>query len=382
MNSIVLQSLKQRSNIESNKAFQRLAEKTQVLLPRCGMKEISKNRYSHSHEVATSSLMIAAKIAEQFNVSLSIIDYQESLFNTGLLHDIGHPSFGHDGAKLLSNYFKNLGLEEGFSDNNNNLVVIDKNNIYVSDYVISSTIKYPEKLYSNQKEKYLPLLNEAIDLDIKHYSSLGINLSKQSTTIACQIMDEADRNSYICSDLTDFLCLGNSLSLEDLKNHARQYKMNQFDELSALAHTIKGGSKNAIKSYFNTLKNRFNENYKLTSDGLTIINQELHHYREFLGSVEYEFFILPIKKSDNCKNNMNKLKCYIDAVVKNGFMPSRHYKTQIEKSICEKEKLVLMRDMIGEVTDWFILNYYKTEHLNEISPNSSSLSLLKKTSIC
>lgn len=359
MRSIVLQALKQRSNIESNKAFQRSAEKTQVVSPRCGMKEVTKNRYSHSYDVATCALMIAANIAEKLNVPLTQIDYLESLINICLLHDIGHTSFGHDGADLLDEYCKELGIEEGFSDNNNNLVVIDKNNIYVSDYVISSVIKYPDKLYKSQIERYMPLLKASIEMDKKHYSFISINLKEQKTTIACQIMDEADRNSYVCSDLTDFLCLGNSISLEELKDHARKYKINQYDELSALAHTIKGGSKNAIKSYFNNLKNRFNENYTLTDEGIVVLDTDLYQYREFLSSVAFEFYIKPIRNQDVHFENMNKMKNFIDDVFKNGVSTSKHYKNKIDNAKTEMEKLIYKRDMVGEVTDWFILNYFK-----------------------
>ncbi len=357
-----MQSLKQRSNIESNKAFQRLAEKTQVLMPRCGMKEVAKNRYSHSYEVATSSLMIASTIADSLNVPIHVIDYEESLFNVSLLHDIGHPSFGHDGVDLLDNYFKDLGLVEGFSDNNNNLVVIEKNNIYVSDYVIASVIKYPNKLYPDQMIKYLPILKSAIKKDYNHFKhNLKLELKNQTKTIACQIMDEADRNSYVCSDLTDFLCLGNSISLEELKDHARKYGIVQYDELSALAHVIKGGSKNAIKSYFNILKNRFNENYKLSENGIEVIDKDLAQYREFLSSVEHEFYIKPIRKLPEHFENMEKMKKFIVAVVQDGIITSKHYRKKINSTDDKIKILTYQRDMIGEVTDWYILNYFGKE---------------------
>ena len=88
MSYTIMQSLKQRSNIESNKVFQRLAEKTQVLMPRCGMTEVTKNRYSHSYEVATSSLMIASTIADSLGVPINLIDYEESLFNCKRYNDL------------------------------------------------------------------------------------------------------------------------------------------------------------------------------------------------------------------------------------------------------------------------------------------------------
>ena len=108
-----------------------MSEKTQVLVPQNGLTECTKNRLTHSYEVATSSLLIATDIAERLGVSVSEIDYKFSLYNVSLLHDIGQGAFGHDGQSVLNDFFIELGVEEGFDDNNNNLIVIEKNNIYV-----------------------------------------------------------------------------------------------------------------------------------------------------------------------------------------------------------------------------------------------------------
>jgi dGTP triphosphohydrolase len=359
---ITTQSLLQRSNIETNKQFQRLSEKTQVVMPQNGLNEVTKTRLTHSYETATSSMITASNIARQLSCDISCIDYQKALYNTSLLHDIGHPPFGHDGADLIRNYFLDLGLAEGFSDNNNNLVVIEKNNIIVSDYVIASIIKYPEKLYANQKIMYSPILDEAIEQDLAYYKTLGINLAPQSRTIACQIMDEADRNSYVCSDLTDFLCLGNTLSIRDLKFYAKKMNLKyMYSELSTFSNIIMSGSKTSIKAYFNDLKNRFNLNFKLTNNGIEVIDEDLLQYREFLSAIEFEFFIKPIQDTAEHKEYLNKFKRYINDVITNEFYPSKYYEKKIIESVSESEKLSYIRDMVSEITDWYILNYHKSK---------------------
>lgn len=73
-----LQSFFQISNIESNKQFQRLSEKTQVLVPQHGQVEVVKNRLTHSYEVANSTLLLAANIAKLHKVLLTDIDYKSS----------------------------------------------------------------------------------------------------------------------------------------------------------------------------------------------------------------------------------------------------------------------------------------------------------------
>lgn len=362
MTNVEMQSLYQRSNIESNKQFQRLSEKTQVQMPMNGQNEVIKNRLTHSYEVATSTLMMAANIAQLNGKNLSDIDYKGALFGTALLHDCGHPPFGHDGATYLDEYFKNLGVEDGFSDNNNNLVVIDKNNIVVCDYTIASVIKYPEKLYGFQKKRYFPILDEAIKEDYEHFKTLGFDLKNQTKTIACQIMDEADRNSYATSDFADFLCLGNSVNLNKLHKIAKEMNIDyRYSEIKVLSDIIKDNSKTTIKSYFNDVKNRLNCNYKLTNGGLVVINKKLEEYREFLSKLCFEFYIYPIRDNDFHLRNMEMFKKYVDDVIEGKYSPSEYYTKKIKNSKTDIEKYTYMRDMIAEVSDWYILNYHKIE---------------------
>lgn len=353
-------SMLERTNIESNKQFQRLSEKTQVLVPQNGLKEIAKNRLTHSYEVATSGILMATDIAEKLGRSVSSVDYQFSIHNTCLLHDIGQSPFGHDGQKIISEAMIDLGLKEGFDDNSNNLTVVEKNNMLISDYTMVSLIKYPEDLYEDQKEYYIPLLNKAIKQDYNHFKNLGVVLKPQTRTIACQIMDEADRNSYICSDLADFFCLDNKISLRKMRDLARDKKVDlECSELATLSNMIKSGSKTALKSYFNELKNRFNFNYKITENGLEVIDKDLYDYREYLGDVETLFFIKPKKESKRNLSNLELLKEYIKYVLKNKYYPSKTYRKIINETTNHEDYLRAVRDMVGENTDWYIINYKK-----------------------
>lgn len=359
-----LNSIIERSNIESNKQFQRLIEKTQVLMPNLGKNEVIKNRLTHSYEVMASSELILNDLALKHNCLPEDIDYEYSLRNSCLLHDIGHCPFGHDGARILNERFKSLGLKDGFSDNNNNLVVVDKNNILISPYTKASIIKYPNKLYPEQKH-YLELLKKCTELDaIKIEKNLGIKLDpeKSKLTIACQIMDVADENSYICSDISDFLVLGNFLNVSDINevmygSDFVEHNSSLIGYLSNLIGIVKDSSKTIVRAYFNGIKNDFNRNYKLTSEGLVVINPELELYKDFLKKLEYEKFIKPIQTSEEYFINNKNFNEYIDLVLNNNYMPSIHYKSEISKA---KEsgniELVLknQRNMIAETTDWYV----------------------------
>lgn len=349
-------SLRERRSIEDSKQFARSTEKTQVMVPQTGLDEIVKNRATHSYETTTSSLVIAVDVAEKSTLQFNDVDYMRSIYNVALSHDIGHPPFGHDGQEFIHDYFKMKGLEEGFDDNNNNLVVIEKNNIKVRDYTLASIIKYPTNLYSSQKEKYSKLLETALGQDLKHFSQFGIILNNQSKTIACQIMDEADRNSYTCSDLSDFLCMGNQLESHKVLEIAERYNIDgMVDDLLEVANS---GDKNTIKEYFSSLKESFNLNHGLNSSGLHHIDKNLLRMREFLSKLSKVFYIEPLREMDFHKENMEKLKFFVNEVVNNDFHPSTYYRKKIESATNKQERLTALRDMISEVSDWYVINTY------------------------
>lgn len=364
------QSLIERSSIESNKQYKRLNEKTQVLVPQNGMEEVTQSRLTHSYEVATSSLMISSMIAEELGLNIHDIDYQHSVYNASLLHDIGHPPFGHDGAVLIDQFCYEKGFLEGFSDNNNNLIVIEKNNIEVSDYTKVSVIKYPSKLFTDQKETYLPLLNKALEEDRLHFSKFGINLSPKDNelTIACQIMDEADRNTYVCSDLGDFFCLGNEVTLDSLYKLSSTlgYEDSIHSYINEMFEAIKDGNKNAIKEFFNKTTIIFNANHTLTDSGLGFKNNELFKFREFLSEATYEFFISPIRDDDFHKSNMVMLKEFLDYVYDEEFYPSKYYEKEIKKTNNHDYKMKMIRNMVSEVSDWYIFKFANAYAKDEV----------------
>jgi predicted deoxyguanosinetriphosphate triphosphohydrolase len=345
-----------RSGIESNKAFQRLLDKTQVLSPEFGRKEIVKNRLTHSYEVATSAEIIAHAIS----TDVYDADYKKAVFNVSLLHDVGHPPFGHHGAMILDGYFKSLGLEDGFSDNNNNLVIIEKNQIKLSDYEVASLIKYPEKLYSDQKG-YLELLNKMIDDDIAYFKDkIEIN-KKPKRTLACQIMDYADANTYVCADLTDCFALGltDEKIFVDLLAEDKFSNVKIITFLTTAVQAIQSKNKTLLKKAFGDLKICFNQNYYLGKNlQLYPRDLEISEFNEILQDLSMKYYIHSEYVNSIRDDESSWLKFYIDYVIKEEFYPSRYYRKQILNSVTELEKITHIRDMIAASTDSFIKNFF------------------------
>src|SRR6202049_5169301 len=78
-----------RDRVVHSRAFRRLEDKTQVFTRRYS--DHFRNRLTHTIEVAQITRTVAAALG--LNVDLA-----EAL---ALVHDIGHPPFGHAGEKAL-----------------------------------------------------------------------------------------------------------------------------------------------------------------------------------------------------------------------------------------------------------------------------------------
>src|SRR5712672_3110311 len=80
------------------RAFRRLEAKTQVFTRRYS--DHFRNRLTHTMEVA----QIARTIAQQLALNVDLV---EAL---ALVHDVGHPPFGHAGEKALDSAMRQHGL--------------------------------------------------------------------------------------------------------------------------------------------------------------------------------------------------------------------------------------------------------------------------------
>ena len=181
-------------------------------------------------------------------------------------------------------------------------------------------------------------------------------------------MDEADRNSYVTSDLADYLCNGGLLSLEDFQNIKTYegFNSNIKSMINDLVENTYKKSKTEIKNYFNFLKNQFNFAFTINENGLVIDNQDLFDLREFLSEVEFKYIIKPIRKEKLHKDNMAMLFEYLNYVYENEYYPSNTYKGLIQSAKTNEEKLKYMRDMVSEVSDWYIITFYNKLNSGEL----------------
>ena len=113
-----------RDRVIHSRAFRRLEAKTQVFTRRYS--DHFRNRLTHTLEVA----QIARTIATQLELNVDLV---EAL---ALVHDVGHPPFGHAGEKALDAVMREHG---SFFDHNLHALRIVRTSSYATPRFAGST---------------------------------------------------------------------------------------------------------------------------------------------------------------------------------------------------------------------------------------------------
>ena len=169
-----------RDRIVHSAAFRRLAYKTQVFTGELG--DYHRSRLTHTLE-ATS---IARTIGRALRLNE---DFIEAL---ALVHDIGHPPFGHAGEEVLDECLREFG---GFSHNRQALRIVEQ-----------LERRYPEFAGLN-------LSQEVLEGQAARASKTSPDM--RTPWIEVQVVDAADSIAYDTHDADDALELG-LLTLDEL----------------------------------------------------------------------------------------------------------------------------------------------------------------------
>ena len=168
-----------RDRVIHSRAFRRLEAKTQVFTSR--FSDHFRNRLTHTIEVAQVSRTIAAQL--QLNV-----DLVEAL---ALVHDIGHPPFGHAGEKALDAAMRAHG---GRFDHNLHAlrIVEDFEQRYAAFRGLNLTFEVREGI-----------IKHSHDYSAGEYPQLSEYLLDQRPPLEAQLIDLTDEIAYDTADLDD-----------------------------------------------------------------------------------------------------------------------------------------------------------------------------------
>jgi len=168
------------------KAFRRLAGKTQVFTRRSEESDHSRSRLTHTLEVAQIARTAAATLG--LNAQLA-----EAL---ALVHDIGHPPFGHAGEKALDTALRAHGL--GFDHNLHALrIVTNFEERYAAFRGLNLTLAVREGIIKHSR-----------DYPADRYPELGEYFLDRLPPLEAQLIDLADEIAYLAADFEDGLAAG------------------------------------------------------------------------------------------------------------------------------------------------------------------------------
>lgn len=168
-----------RDRVIHARAFRRLEAKTQVFTRRYS--DHFRNRLTHTLEVAQIARTVAAALGLN-------VDLVEAL---ALVHDIGHPPFGHAGEQVLDAAMRAHGL---FFDHNLHALRI------VEDFEIRYAAFRGLNLTFEVREG---IIKHSRDYDARQFPELAEYLLDQRPPLEAQLIDLADEIAYNTADLDD-----------------------------------------------------------------------------------------------------------------------------------------------------------------------------------
>jgi dGTPase len=181
-----------RDRVIHARAFRRLEAKTQVFTRRYS--DHFRNRLTHTLEVAQVSRTIAGALG--LNTDLAEV--------LALVHDIGHPPFGHAGEKALDAAMREHGL---FFDHNLHAlrIVEDFEQRYAAFRGLNLTFEVREGI-----------IKHSHDYDPNQHPELAEYFLDQFPPLEAQLIDLTDEIAYNTADLDDGY-EAHLLSLEEIR---------------------------------------------------------------------------------------------------------------------------------------------------------------------
>jgi dGTP triphosphohydrolase len=393
--------------IVGHKVFVRLKDIPMYLSKKT--KDSIRNRYSHSIEVGLSTEYLLSSISRELGSDVDLNFFKLGKI-VGLLHDIGHTAFSHDGEVILNDMLHKATVSFKkplyFNANLNNFRRIEKYGLYdtlpqdIKEYALASLIKriyeldeYPE--YSYLKDYHA----KAMKFEEEYLVSKGLKVRNRSgKTIICQAMDLADENRYRVTDIIDVLNIYSKEKLREILLRTIQsdirvkslrklvhikplalvgYEDKNFDKIKVKELLMAlldqpSHAKTEFQNVMNSISMAFNRNFRLTEEGrLVPINEELEKLRRDFQKIAAKY-IWGSKKVDKIKTPYRHyFKTVVDYFINETYdlslIDSNTYKTALKKYVknvkkseqARSEELILLRNFLGGLTNYKIEELYK-----------------------
>jgi len=188
-----------RDRVVHSRAFRRLKDKTQVFTRR--FSDHFRNRLTHTIEVS----QIARTIAGQLGLNVDLV---EAL---ALVHDVGHPPFGHAGEKTLDTVMRQHGL--AFDHNLHALRIVEDFELrYAAFRGLNLTFEVREGI-----------IKHSHDYDEHQHPELAEYVLGQRPPLEAQLIDVADEIAYNTADLDDGY-EAHLLAFDDVRSRSAMFR--------------------------------------------------------------------------------------------------------------------------------------------------------------
>jgi dGTPase len=337
-----------RDRIIHSRAFRRLESKTQVFTAR--FSDHFRNRLTHTLEVAQIARTVA--VALGLNSELA-----EAL---ALVHDIGHPPFGHAGERKLDELMRRNGGR--FDHNLHALRIVERfEQRYLEFPGMNLTFEVREGIVKHSR-----------DYSAAEFPELAEYLLDLRPPLESQLIDCADEVAYNTADLDDALEAG-LLDMDQLRKevplfadayrhvevaHPQARQKLIFNE--AIKHVVDLLATDLIESTFSRVRDsgaRSVQDIRLCpkrlagfSNDIAVKNSAL---KQFLVQHIYNLPVITDDR-DRCVNYLESLfHFYLNSA---GSMPESY-----EERVPTEPRHVIVCDYIAGMTDKFLLRQYQEQ---------------------
>jgi len=168
-----------RERVVQSRAFRRLAGKTQVFTSRSS--DHFRSRLTHTIEVAEIARIVALQLGLNENLAETL----------ALVHDIGHPPFGHAGERALDRCLRQHGLS--FDHNLHALRIVEHfEQRYAAHRGLNLTLGVREGIIKHSR-----------DYKAEKHPELAEYFLEERPPLEAQLIDLADEIAYLTADLDD-----------------------------------------------------------------------------------------------------------------------------------------------------------------------------------